>query len=444
MCSSLACCAAAEKLLFDTCDWLSLLSSSGVNRGETQPHQQGSVRVEHRHPVSTHSLFRDMYDDSEDEDDEVGYADPIQDDLYSRKMGVKPQPAAKVSYDKFLPKFWTPEEDIHIQKIKLGSQRRPWYKKMQGFSYKKSGSSSDDSDCDISPWLSSAPSPSGPSPSHPHTHEAPAHTTLVVGKSPHIQAHTLPQLPKIQPPLLETPPLVFAPVDPTSGPRLVKCERWALLGRQDPREPPDPIDYESIIPDLENDDMFARRTLAFQSNTDLAMMKTQLPAKYRLYSSEPQINIITQRRSGGGTEENEYPDIEEDDVVYRKEKTQLAQRPLSGAPDNYAPMPIPEPWALPPDLKARLLCPPCPLTQEAAENKQNVAEREANPKTDDMLVRKFGVCSDQSSVKANQMTPTVPSSCSEGDLQKWQAIREASQLRYKKKLMVERLAALKL
>lgn len=91
------------------------------------------MRVDHRRNVSTNSLFRDIYDDSEDEDDEVGYADPVQDDLYARKMGIKPQPVTNVSYDKFLPKFWTPEEDVHIQKIKLGSQRRPWYKKMQGF-----------------------------------------------------------------------------------------------------------------------------------------------------------------------------------------------------------------------------------------------------------------------------------------------------------------------
>ncbi|XP_071322117.1 uncharacterized protein [Trachinotus anak] len=476
--------------------------SSGINSGETQPPQHGAVRVDHHRNVSTASLFREICDDSEDEDDEVGYADPVQDDLYSRKMGVKPQPAGNVTYDKFLPKFWTPEEDVHIQKIKLGSQTRPWYKKMQGFrnvsfniyfsvvrssvcidsyfsfsfpcywllsfpftlslllcpflpppccSHKKSGSSSDDSDCDISPWLSSAPSPSGPSPSHSHTHEASAHTTLVVGKSPHIQPHTPPQLPKIQSPLLGTPPLVFAPVDPTSGPRLVKCERRPLLGRHDPREPPDPFDYESIVPDLENDDMFARRTLAFQSNTDLAMMKTQLSTKRRLYTSEPQLNIVTQRHGHGSPEEDDYPDIEQDDVVYRKEKTQQTQqqRPLSGAPDNYAPMPIPEPWALPPDLKARLLCPPCPLTKKAATDKENQVETEIRPKTDDMLVRKLGVCPNQSQSSfrgpsANQMTPSVPSSCSEGDLQRWQAIREASRLRYKKRLMVERLAALKL
>uniref|UniRef100_A0A671UVM7 Ubiquitin carboxyl-terminal hydrolase n=1 Tax=Sparus aurata TaxID=8175 RepID=A0A671UVM7_SPAAU len=89
--------------------------------------------VDHLRVVSTDSLFREIYGDSEDEDDEVGYADPIQDDLYARKMGIKPQPAGNESHDKFLPKFWTPEEDVHIQKIKLGSQRRPWYKKMQGF-----------------------------------------------------------------------------------------------------------------------------------------------------------------------------------------------------------------------------------------------------------------------------------------------------------------------
>uniref|UniRef100_A0A665VF00 LIM domain 7a n=1 Tax=Echeneis naucrates TaxID=173247 RepID=A0A665VF00_ECHNA len=327
-----------------------------------------------------------------DEDDDVGYADPVHDDLYTRKMGIKPQPAGNVSYDKFLPKFWTPQEDIHIEKIKLGSQRRPWYKKMQGFSP--------------------------------------------------------PQLPKIEPPLLVPPPLVFAPVDPTSGPRLVKCEKRPLLGRHDPREPPDPFDYDSIDPDLQNDDMFARRTLAFQSNTDLALVKSQLPRR-RLYTSEPQLNIITQRR--GSPDEDNYPDIEQDDVVYRKEKTLQTQqqRPLSGAPDNYAPMPIPEPWALPPDLKARLLCPPCPLTKEPARNKEDQAEKETRPKTDDMLLRKLGVCSYQSwssprGPSANQMTPSAPSACSEGDLQKWQAIREASQLRYKKKLMVERLAALKL
>lgn len=74
-----------------------------------------------------------MYEDSEEEDDDIGYADPVQDDLYARKVGLMTQQSASVPYDKFLPKFWTPEEDVHVQKIKLGSQRRPWYRKIQGF-----------------------------------------------------------------------------------------------------------------------------------------------------------------------------------------------------------------------------------------------------------------------------------------------------------------------
>lgn len=123
-------CAKKKGNSFDTFGWLSLLSSSR----EMRPAQRSSLRVENRGAVSTGSLFGDAYDDSEDdEDDEVGYADPVQDDLYARKMGIKPQPTSNVSYDKFLPKFWTPEEDVHVQKIKLGTQRRPWYKKMQGF-----------------------------------------------------------------------------------------------------------------------------------------------------------------------------------------------------------------------------------------------------------------------------------------------------------------------
>uniref|UniRef100_A0A3P9NJE6 LIM domain 7a n=1 Tax=Poecilia reticulata TaxID=8081 RepID=A0A3P9NJE6_POERE len=150
---------------------------------KTQSLDRSHVRVDHRRGVCSDSLFRYMCDDSEeDDDDEVGYADPVQDDLYARKIGAKLQRASSVSYNKFLPKFWTPEEDVHVQKIKLGSQRRPWYKEMQGFSRQRSGSSSDDSEGGIGPWFSSAPPSSATSPSRSHKHETPAQTTLVVGK----------------------------------------------------------------------------------------------------------------------------------------------------------------------------------------------------------------------------------------------------------------------
>lgn len=75
-----------------------------------------------------------MHDDSEEDDDEIGCADPVYDDLYARKVGLKvSQPISTVHCDKFLQKFWTPEEDMHVQKIRLGSQQRPWYRKIQGF-----------------------------------------------------------------------------------------------------------------------------------------------------------------------------------------------------------------------------------------------------------------------------------------------------------------------
>ncbi|XP_059896704.1 LIM domain only protein 7-like [Gadus macrocephalus] len=272
----------------------------------------------------------------------------------------------------------------------------------------------------------------------------------------HTPPHTSPPPPKIQLPNTECTPPVYARMDPTSGPKLIKCVRRPLLGRQDPREPPDLVDYEALAPDLSNDDMFSRRTQAFQSNPDMAMLKTQLsPSRTRrhLFSSQPELNIVTQAHVHRGcrlpaTQETEptYPDIEQDDVVFRRASLEQAQRrrPLSGAPDNYAPMPVPEPWALPPDLQARLLCPPCPLVHQKASQRQSrlAITKKADPVNDDMLVRKLGACSD--GVARSLSVPSVPAACSEGDLRKWREIRESGQLRFKKRLMVERLAAMRM
>ncbi|XP_062313648.1 LIM domain only protein 7-like [Osmerus eperlanus] len=263
--------------------------------------------------------------------------------------------------------------------------------------------------------------------------------------SPHTHPHTAPQqTPKPPTPLLERPPLVFSRVDPSSGPRLVRGERRALLGRHDPLEAPEPWEVgDAVLPDLENDDMFARRTQAFHSNSDLALMKTS-GCKSQSCSPEPEVNIVTQPSRPGDSRRPRLPDIQRDDVLYRKVNPQQAQRPLSGDPERYTPLHIPEPWALPPSLQARLMCPPCPLNQEVPSEDQN--ERKERPKTDDMLLRKFGVgAQGQGSPlakSANQMTPSVPTSCSEGDLQKMQEIREASRLRFRKRLLVERLAFL--
>ncbi|XP_065148776.2 LIM domain only protein 7 isoform X4 [Paramisgurnus dabryanus] len=372
-----------------------------------------------------------IYDDSEEEDDEFGYADPVQDDLYTRKVGLVLQSSATVPFDKFLPKFWTPEEDEHVKKIKLGSQRRPWYRKIQGFSHTRSGSFSDDSDGDISPWLSVPPfarTQSEPPPSHPHTPEDHAHPSLTTNASLQTPAvaQQSPELPKLDAPDFWPRP------DPTSGPRLIKSEKRPLLGREHPN---DPYNVSAdILPDLENDDMFTRRTKTFHSNDDLAKLKYGNFLVPRRRSAND-VTVVTPRREG----EPVYPDIEKDDVVFRKIQQQLIERPLSGTPDKYHPVPIPDLLTLPPKLQAKVMWVPCEPRQR--QHKPEI-KHEVHLKADDMLLRKLKALNTQGIANATGSSlavPSVPSSCSEEDLQKWQTIRESSRLTYRKRLIAERL-----
>ncbi|XP_042619493.1 LIM domain only protein 7-like isoform X6 [Cyprinus carpio] len=412
------------------CTTRSQVAVSNVSR-QTLTHlssQSQPLERTYRRPVSTGVC---IYDDSEEEDDEFGYADPVQDDLYARKVGLRPQPSVTVPSDKFLPKFWTPEEDAHVKKIKLGSQRRPWYRKIQGFSHKKSGSSFEESDGDVNPWLS-VPSfsrtQSEPPPSHSLVPEGLALSSLTSTLSSQTQPLTVAQqsagLHKLEPPDFWPRP------DPASGPRLIKCEKRSLLGREHPN---DPYNVSAdILPDLENDDMFTRRTKTFHSSDDLAKLKYGnflLPRR----RSEADVMVVIQPHHEG---EPVYPDIEKDDVVFRRAQQQISNRPLSGAPDNYHPVPIPETWALPPKLQAKLICDPVePRQHKPKPEIKHGAEQHL--KTDDMLLRKLRALNTQE--KKEREAPSISFSCSNEDLQKWQAIREASRVRYWKRLMVERL-----
>lgn len=113
-------------------------------------------------------------DSSEEEEERQGSGDPdpVLDDLYARRVGQSVHlTSSNPEADRFLPKHWTPEEDAHVQRIQLGSQRRPWYKKLQGFSRKKAGSEDDDDDdYDITPWLAGPARPSSAPPRAPPTH----------------------------------------------------------------------------------------------------------------------------------------------------------------------------------------------------------------------------------------------------------------------------------
>ncbi|XP_075934069.1 LIM domain only protein 7b [Anarhichas minor] len=69
----------------------------------------------------------------DDSEDDYTDADPALDDLYFRRVQqTLHQTSNNPNYDRFLPRYWTPEEDTRVRTINLGSQRRPWYRKMQG------------------------------------------------------------------------------------------------------------------------------------------------------------------------------------------------------------------------------------------------------------------------------------------------------------------------
>ncbi|XP_052421152.1 LIM domain only protein 7 isoform X6 [Carassius gibelio] len=226
------------------------------------------------------------------------------------------------------------------------------------------------------------------------------------------------------------PPDFWPRPDPASGPRLVKCAKRPLLGREHPN---DPYNVSAdILPDLENDDMFTRRTKTFHSSDDLAKLKYGnflLPRR----RSESDVMVVIQPRHES---EPIYPDVEKDDVVFRRVQQQISHRPLSGAPDNYHPVPIPEAWALPAKLQAKLICDPVePRQHKPKPEIKHGAEQHL--KADDMLLRKLRALNTQGKVEKEALG--VSFSCSEEDLQKWQAIREASRVRYRKRLMVERL-----
>ncbi|KAM5313250.1 LIM domain only protein 7 isoform 13-T13 [Glossophaga mutica] len=218
-------------------------------------------------------------------------------------------------------------------------------------------------------------------------------------------------------------------IDPTAGPRLITRRKNVSYapgsGRGD-------SEMSFLDPDLENDDFFVRKTGAFHANPCVLRAFED----FRRFSEQDdpiERDIILQCREG----ELVLPDLEKDDMIVRRIPAQKKEVPLSGAPDRYQPVPFPEPWTLPPEIQAKFLCVlerTCPSKEKA--NSCRVLVPSYRQKKDDMLTRKI------QSWKLGTPLPPIsftPGPCSEADLQKWEAIREASRLRHKKRLMVERL-----
>ncbi|XP_014637283.1 PREDICTED: LIM domain only protein 7 [Ceratotherium simum simum] len=217
-------------------------------------------------------------------------------------------------------------------------------------------------------------------------------------------------------------------IDPTAGPRLITRRKNLSYA---PGYGRDDLEMSALDPDLENDDFFVRRTGAFHANP--CVLRAFEDFRFSEQDDPVERDIILQCREG----ELVLPDLEKDDMIVRRIPAQKKEVPLSGAPDRYQPVPFPEPWTLPPEIQAKFLCVlerTCPSKEKS--NSCRVLVPSYRQKKDDMLTRKI------QSWKLGTTVPPIsftPGPCSEADLQKWKAIREASRLRHKKRLMVERL-----
>ncbi|XP_055965675.1 LIM domain only protein 7 isoform X5 [Sorex fumeus] len=220
-----------------------------------------------------------------------------------------------------------------------------------------------------------------------------------------------------------------AKLDPTAGPRLITRRRnpsYALGYRRDD------LEMTALDPDLENDDFFVRKMGAFHANPCVLRAFEDF-RRFSEHEDPIERDIILQCREG----ELVLPDLERDDMIIRRIPAQKKEVPLSGAPDRYQPVPFPDPWTLPPEIQAKFLC----MLERTSPSKEKsnscrVLVPSYQQKKDDMLTRKI------QSWKLGTAVPPIsftPGPCSEADLRKWEAIREASRLRHRKRLMVERL-----
>ncbi|XP_072266778.1 LIM domain only protein 7 isoform X2 [Pyxicephalus adspersus] len=350
----------------------------------------------------------------EDEDFPREFPNIIKDDLYARKVSLPPH---HLNEKAFLHK----SEQIKDQAQKVMRTRthsRQWYNEFQGFSKRAV------EDCE---WTSDIAAVLNLKAKVLQDKESEAQMdTILIGKESKkavdssekpSQFLILQALQKITSDLMSSENK--EKIDPTSGPRLIHSF-------------PLSTNMESehgivTIPDLENDDLFARKTGTFHLNQviNLGTPLTQV--------LEIEKDIVLQKNN----ETEELPDLVKDDMIARRAQTESREVHLSGAPEIYNAVPFPDPLTLPEEIQSKFLC---LVKKRTGPEKEDNQGRVLNPsealKKEDMLTRKVQLCQSSRLTKPKHF---ISGPCSEEDLKKWDSIREASKIKHKKRQLVERL-----